>query len=40
MENDLTATDWRERRSFRAGQFPLERLLAAKRVRRGRAAGT
>jgi glucosyl-3-phosphoglycerate synthase len=31
MENDLTATDWRERRSFRAGQFPLERLLAAKR---------
>jgi glucosyl-3-phosphoglycerate synthase len=24
-------TDWRARRSFRAGQFPLERLLAAKR---------
>ena len=31
MDNDLTATDWRARRSFRAGQFPLERLLAAKR---------
>jgi glucosyl-3-phosphoglycerate synthase len=27
----LTVTDWRARRSFRAGQFPLERLLAAKR---------
>ena len=31
MDNDLTVTDWRARRSFRAGQFPLERLLAAKR---------
>src|SRR5580693_3604379 len=26
-----TMTDWRARRSFRAGQFPLQRLLAAKR---------
>jgi hypothetical protein len=25
-------TDWRARRSFRAGEFPLERLLAAKRA--------
>src|SRR5271168_841352 len=31
MDSDLTATDWRARRSFRAGEFPLERLLAAKR---------
>ncbi len=31
MDDDLTATDWRARRSFRAGEFPLERLLAAKR---------
>jgi hypothetical protein len=31
MGEDLTVTDWRARRSFRAGQFPLERLLAAKR---------
>jgi hypothetical protein len=26
-----SVTDWRVRRSFRAVQFPLERLLAAKR---------
>jgi glucosyl-3-phosphoglycerate synthase len=31
MNEDLTETGWRARRSFRAGQFPLERLLAAKR---------
>jgi glucosyl-3-phosphoglycerate synthase len=31
LAHDLTVTDWRARRSFRAGQFPLERLLAAKR---------
>jgi glucosyl-3-phosphoglycerate synthase len=31
MGEDLTVTDWRARRSFRAGQFPLERLLQAKR---------
>ena len=31
MDNALTVTDWRARRSFRAGQFPLERLLVAKR---------
>jgi glucosyl-3-phosphoglycerate synthase len=31
MDEALTVTDWRARRSFRAGQFPLERLLAAKR---------
>ena len=31
MRKALTVTDWRARRSFHAGQFPLERLLAAKR---------
>jgi glucosyl-3-phosphoglycerate synthase len=31
LAHDLTVSDWRARRSFRAGQFPLERLLAAKR---------
>ncbi|MGH2903053.1 MAG: glycosyltransferase family 2 protein, partial [Solirubrobacteraceae bacterium] len=31
LAHDLTVTDWRARRSFRAGQFPLERLLADKR---------
>ena len=32
MNQDPTVTDdWRARRSFRAGEFPLERLLAAKR---------
>jgi glucosyl-3-phosphoglycerate synthase len=31
MNEDLRATDWRARRSFQAEQFPLERLLAAKR---------
>jgi glucosyl-3-phosphoglycerate synthase len=31
MDEASTVTDWRARRSFRAGQFPLERLLAAKR---------
>jgi glucosyl-3-phosphoglycerate synthase len=31
LAHDLTVTDWRARRSFRAGQFPLERLLEAKR---------
>jgi glucosyl-3-phosphoglycerate synthase len=31
MNKDLRATDWRARRSFQAGEFPLERLLAAKR---------
>jgi glucosyl-3-phosphoglycerate synthase len=31
MDSDLTTTDWRARRSFRAGEFPLERLLAVKR---------
>jgi glucosyl-3-phosphoglycerate synthase len=31
LAHDLTVTDWRARRSFRTGQFPLERLLAAKR---------
>ncbi len=31
LAHDLTVTDWRARRSFQAGQFPLERLLAAKR---------
>jgi glucosyl-3-phosphoglycerate synthase len=31
MNKDLGATDWRARRSFQAGEFPLERLLAAKR---------
>ena len=31
LAHDLTVTDWRARRSFRAGEFPLERLLAAKR---------
>jgi glucosyl-3-phosphoglycerate synthase len=31
IQMDSTMTDWRTRRSFKAGQFPLERLLAAKR---------
>ncbi len=31
LAHDLTVTDWRARRGFRAGQFSLERLLAAKR---------
>jgi glucosyl-3-phosphoglycerate synthase len=31
MNQDLGATGWRARRSFLAEQFPLERLLAAKR---------
>jgi glucosyl-3-phosphoglycerate synthase len=31
MNEDLGATNWRARRSFQAGEFPLERLLAAKR---------
>ncbi len=31
MNKDRRATDWRARRSFQAEQFPLERLLAAKR---------
>jgi glycosyltransferase involved in cell wall biosynthesis len=31
LAHDLTVTDWRARRSFRADQFPLQRLLAAKR---------
>jgi glycosyltransferase involved in cell wall biosynthesis len=31
LAHDLTVTDWRARRSFQAEQFPLERLLAAKR---------
>jgi glycosyltransferase involved in cell wall biosynthesis len=31
LAHDLTVTDWRARRGFRAEQFPLERLLAAKR---------
>jgi len=31
MNDELTMTDWRARRSFQAGEFPLERLLAAKR---------
>jgi glucosyl-3-phosphoglycerate synthase len=31
LAHDLTVTDWRARRGFQAGQFPLERLLAAKR---------
>jgi glucosyl-3-phosphoglycerate synthase len=31
LAHDLTVNDWRARRSFRAEQFPLERLLAAKR---------
>jgi glucosyl-3-phosphoglycerate synthase len=31
LAHDLTVTNWRARRSFRAEQFPLERLLAAKR---------
>ena len=31
MSEDLTMSDWRARRSFRADQFPLQRLLAAKR---------
>jgi glucosyl-3-phosphoglycerate synthase len=31
MSEDLTVIDWRARRSFQAEQFPLERLLAAKR---------
>jgi glucosyl-3-phosphoglycerate synthase len=31
LAHDLTVTNWRARRSFQAEQFPLERLLAAKR---------
>jgi glucosyl-3-phosphoglycerate synthase len=31
LAHDLTVTDWRARRSFCADQFPLQRLLAAKR---------
>jgi glucosyl-3-phosphoglycerate synthase len=31
MDEALTVTDWRARRGFRVDQFPLERLLAAKR---------
>jgi glucosyl-3-phosphoglycerate synthase len=31
MNEDLGATNWRARRSFHAEQFPLDRLLAAKR---------
>jgi glucosyl-3-phosphoglycerate synthase len=31
LAHDLTVTDWRARRSFRADQFPIDRLLAAKR---------
>jgi glucosyl-3-phosphoglycerate synthase len=31
MNKDLGAANWRARRSFQAEQFPLERLLAAKR---------
>ncbi len=31
MNKDLGATNWRARRSFQAGEFPLERLLSAKR---------
>ncbi len=31
LAHDLSMTDWRARRSFQAAQFPLERLLAAKR---------
>ncbi len=31
LAHDLTVNDWRARRSFRAEQFSLERLLAAKR---------
>jgi glucosyl-3-phosphoglycerate synthase len=31
MGKALTVTGWRAKRSFRAGEFPLERLLAAKR---------
>jgi glucosyl-3-phosphoglycerate synthase len=31
LAHDLTVTNWRARRSFKAEQFPLERLLAAKR---------
>lgn len=31
MNDELTAADWRARRSFQAGEFPLERLLGAKR---------
>jgi glucosyl-3-phosphoglycerate synthase len=31
MSEDLTVIDWRARRSFQAAEFPLERLLAAKR---------
>ena len=30
MNKDLGATNWRARRSFQAGEFPLERLLAAR----------
>ena len=31
LAHDLTVTDWRARRGFRADQFPLQGLLAAKR---------
>lgn len=31
LAHDLTVSDWRARRSFQAAEFPLERLLAAKR---------
>jgi glucosyl-3-phosphoglycerate synthase len=31
LAHDLRVTDWRARHGFRADQFPLERLLAAKR---------
>jgi glucosyl-3-phosphoglycerate synthase len=31
LAHDLTVTDWRARRSFRSGEFSLERLLATKR---------
>jgi glucosyl-3-phosphoglycerate synthase len=31
LARDLTVASWRARRSFQAGQFPLRRLLAAKR---------
>ena len=31
MKGDLIVTNWRAQRSFQAGEFPLERLLAVKR---------
>jgi glucosyl-3-phosphoglycerate synthase len=31
LAHDLTVSDWRARRSFQAAEFPLERLLGAKR---------